>query len=76
MIWTTEEWNAIFGEEKDDTTLEFDTDIRPVLQGDYNEIQNKPSINGVTLIGNKTNEELLIGAMSNGDIDNLIKNFV
>lgn len=42
--------------------LEFGTrDIIEIRQsGDYEDLTNKPSINGVTLIGNKTTEELLI----------------
>ena len=42
------------------TELEFGTrDIIEVRQsGDYNDLANKPSINGVTLVGNKTTEDL------------------
>lgn len=38
----------------------------------YSELSNKPQINGVTLDGNKTSEELNIGGVSfkNGVIDN------
>lgn len=59
--------------------LEFETDIRPVIdQGttNYNDLTNKPSINGVTLIGNKTNEELNINAISNSEIEELLKSFI
>lgn len=46
------------------TELEFGTrDIIEVLQSeDYEDLTNKPSINGVTLIGNKTTEDLGIEA--------------
>ena len=65
---------------KDDSemVLEFDTDIRPIVGGgsDYGTLNNKPSINGVTLIGNKTNEELNIRGISNTEIESLLKNFM
>ena len=43
------------------TELEFGTrDIIEVRQsGDYNDLANKPSINGVTLVGNETTEDLV-----------------
>lgn len=59
--------------------LQFDDKIVPVIGGgsnDYNDLNNKPSINGVQLVGNKTNEELLIKAISNSEIEDLLKNFV
>lgn len=48
----------------DGTELEFGTrDIVEVRQsGDYEDLTNKPSINGVTLIGDKTTEDLGIEA--------------
>lgn len=39
---------------------------------DYSELNNKPSINGVTLEGNKTLEELGINSITNSEIDNII----
>ena len=36
--------------------------IQVVQSGDYNDLENKPSINGVTLEGNKTTEDLGIQA--------------
>lgn len=58
--------------------LRFDLDIRPVIGGvnNYEALQNKPSINGVVLTGNKTNEELLVTAISNEDIEKLLKGTV
>ena len=58
--------------------LKFGTEIVPVIGSgtdDYNDLINKPSINGVTLQGNKTNEELLIDAMTNVEIEELLKRF-
>ena len=58
-----------------DMDLKFESDIQPVIGSgfDYTNATNKPSINGVTLEGNKTNEEILIGALSNSEIDALLK---
>lgn len=50
--------------------------VKPVISADmdYLAAKNKPSINGVTLIGNKTNEELLIAPIPNTEIDEILKN--
>lgn len=58
--------------------LKFDTEIKPVIGGgtnDYEALNNKPRINGVELFGDKTNEELLIAAISNEEIEQLLKAF-
>ena len=39
---------------------------------DYNFLTGKPSINDVTLEGNKTNEEIGIKSMTNAEIDKII----
>lgn len=61
----------------DNMHLNFGTEIRPVIRiggaESYDELTNKPSINGVELVGNKTNEELLIAAISNEEIEQLLK---
>lgn len=57
--------------------LQWGTEIVPVINlggtTDYNDLTNKPSINGVELVGNKTNEELLIDSISNEEIEKLLK---
>lgn len=40
---------------------------------DYIKLINKPSINGIELIGNKTNEDLNIFSISSEDIDDITK---
>lgn len=57
--------------------LTFHTEIKPVIGGvrDYNQLSNRPSINGVLLEGDKTNEELLITAITNSEIEELLKAF-
>lgn len=57
--------------------LQWGVEIVPVIStggsGNYNDLTNKPSINGVELVGNKTNEELLIDSISNEDLEALLK---
>ena len=50
---------------------EIDTDIELSTNGtnDYNDLVNKPSINGVELVGDKTTEELDILPLTNEEID-------
>ena len=56
--------------------LEWDNKIVPVIGSgtdDYNDLINKPSINGVTLQGNKTNDEILISGIPNTTLEKLLK---
>ena len=50
---------------------EIDTDIELSTSGtnDYNDLVNKPSINGIELVGDKTTEELDIIPLTNAEID-------
>ena len=50
---------------------EIDTDIELSTSGtnDYNDLVNKPSINGIELVGDKTTEELDILPLTNAEID-------
>ena len=54
---------------------EIDTDIEISTGGtnDYNELINKPQINGVELVGNKTPEDLDILPLTNAEIDELLR---
>lgn len=45
----------------------------PSQEYDYEKLKNKPSINGVELIGDKTLEEIGIGEISNSEIEEIIK---
>lgn len=56
--------------------LNFKTEIKPVIGGgtdDYAALSNKPRINGVELVGDKTNEELLITAIPNEILEQILK---
>lgn len=73
-----EKWVLTFKDTPTGMNLKFDSEIKPVTgaANDYALAANKPSINGVTLIGNKSNEELLIDSIPNEDIEKLLKNFI
>lgn len=72
-------WHLTFSN-PDDLVLDFKSDIRPIFNvgesSDYNQMTNKPRINGVELYGDKTNEELNISSIENSEIEELLKNFV
>lgn len=54
---------------------EIDTDIELSAGGtnDYNDLINKPSIEGVELVGDKTLEELGVEALTPQEIDELLR---
>jgi len=54
---------------------EIDTDIEISTGGtnDYNDLINKPSIEGIELIGDKTLEELGVEALTPQEIDELLR---
>ena len=55
----------------------FQSEVRVVTGGtrNYNDLNNKPMINGVELNGNKTDEQLNIIAITNEEIERLLKTF-
>lgn len=57
-------------ESKSSIVGNLNTGVIKIETSNYNELENKPSINGVELIGNKTLEELDIHSVSQEDIDN------
>lgn len=69
-----DEWHLIFSDSPD-MCVKFGTEIKPVIntEFDYNNALNKPSINGVVLVGNKTNEEIDIRSIPNTEIENILK---
>ena len=58
------------------TAGQIDTQIYTPGAGtnDYNDLVNKPSINGVELVGDKTTEELDILPLTNAEIDEFMNN--
>lgn len=62
-----------------DTVLLFDTDevgdediTIPPLSTDYATLNNKPSVEGVTLVGNKTFPQLGLESITNTELENLL----
>lgn len=47
-------------------------EIYPVQTSNYEELNNKPSIEGVTLLGNKTFPQLGLGTLTAQEIDELL----
>lgn len=70
-------WKPVFTDSSS-MNIDLGSDVKPIIgtANDYALSENKPSINGVTLIGDKSNEELHIGAMSNMDIENILNSFI
>ncbi len=50
--------------------------VTVVAVGSYNDLNDKPQINDVELIGNKTFEELGAESLTNIDIENIINSIV
>lgn len=73
-----DQWHLTFSN-TEDLELRFKSEIRPVFSvggsSNYEDMINKPKINGVELVGNKTNEDLNISAISNGEIEDLLNSF-
>ena len=53
-------------------TMRVGTSITPVITDDYEQLLNKPQINDVTLIGNKTLPDLGVYYLTNMEIEHLL----
>ena len=58
----------------DDTTkkVNLKTEINYVSNNDYKKLMNKPQINDVELVGNKSSRDIGIFDLSNAEIDQLV----
>lgn len=52
--------------------LEVSGSVNPVISADYEQLENKPQINGVELNGNKTFEELGEQTITNVELQDII----
>lgn len=52
-----------------DEQIETDIELETNGTNDYNDLINKPSINGVELVGDKTTQDLDILPLTNAEID-------
>lgn len=53
-------------------TLDLSEGEEPIVSMSYNDLTNKPSIEGVTLTGNKTYADLNLQAITNNEIEDLL----
>ncbi len=53
-------------------SAELATDIKHSIVLDYNALENKPEINSVELVGNKTLPEIGVNSISNIELQNLL----
>ena len=44
-----------------------------VMENNYNLLENKPQIEGIELVGNKTFEELTLVSITNAELENLTR---
>ena len=74
---TNDNWCPCF-RDSSGMDINLGSDVKPVLGTvmDYAKAVNRPSINGVELIGDKSNEDLNICPMTNKDIENILNLFV
>ncbi len=76
IIPTTEAEELIVeANEEDDLRVDGGDDSVKVIR-DYNQLKNRPKIEGVTLVGDKTFEELGFLEMSNSEIQDIINALV
>jgi len=64
-------FNIGMAEDGEEINLDLDSSIRVVPNTDYNDLSSKPQIEGITLEGNKTFEELTLEKVSNAEIEAL-----
>ncbi len=55
-----------------DKNMTLEGDLVPPMVVDYNALTDKPQIEGVTLRGNKTFEDLSLSGLSNLEIENML----
>ena len=68
------EFQSLVGSINGDANLRGTMNIPNNGTKDYNELDNKPQIEGVTLEGNKTFEELTLIGLDNIEIYNIVNN--
>ena len=58
LVMDEEEPLDLVMDEDDPLNIKFGESVIPIMKDDYNDLRNKPSINGVTLEGNKLMNDL------------------
>ena len=60
------------GESQEPLEAELDAALRVLETGDYGALTGKPSIEGVTLVGDRSFRELGLGEITDAEIDEII----
>lgn len=68
-----DELNVVLETEEEELDLNLENDVVGTGTSNYEELKNKPKINEIELIGNKSFEDLGLIPMSNTEIENLFK---
>lgn len=61
------------GGDKEDVTFDTETAIQPQYGLDYNELYNKPQVNSVELVGDKSFEDLGLEGITTEELQALLK---
>lgn len=59
-------------DEEEELEVDLENEVSEIYIYEYQKLTNKPSINGVELIGNKTFEDLGLSPLSNEEIENIL----
>ena len=68
-----DELDIVLENEEEELDLNLENDVVSAGTSDYEELKNKPKINEVELKGNKGFEDLGLSALSNIELENLLK---
>ena len=68
-----DELDVVLETEEEELDLNLENDVVGTGTSDYEELKNKPKINEVELKGNKEFEDLGLSALSNIELENLLK---
>lgn len=60
-------------EEEQEIEIDLEGEVSEIYVYDYEKITNKPKINGIELVGNKSLQDLGLRPLSNTEIENLFK---
>lgn len=72
----TEQKISLFQENREKNISVMNENLNLVISGSYNDLSDKPKINSVELVGNKTFEDLGAKRLTNSDIELIINSVV
>lgn len=59
-------------EDEDVLDIQLETDISEVVTSNYPDLQNKPKINNVDLVGDKSFDELGLKGLTNSELEKIL----